>query len=63
MNKQEIEITEAKFKAKSQTILETSASKNIHNYYMTIKAKSRMVIQKHQTEKLVLVSIKNNAKK
>ena len=54
---------EAKFKAKTQTILKTGASRNFNGCRMTIKAKSIMVVQKNQAEKLVLVNIKDNTKK
>lgn len=53
----------AKFKAKTQTILETSASEDFNSYYIIIKTKSIMVIQKNQTEKLILIDIKDNTKK
>ena len=63
MKKEETAIIEAKFKAKTQTILETSALEDFNAYRITIEAKSIMVVQKNQTEKLVLVDIKDNAKK
>ena len=63
MKKEETEIIEAKFKAKNQTILKTSASGDFNAYYMTIKAKSIMVMQKNQAEKFGLVDIQDNAKK
>ncbi|MCJ1345194.1 hypothetical protein MMC31_003400, partial [Peltigera leucophlebia] len=54
---------EAKFKAKIQTILETGASKDFNNCRMVIEAESIMVVQKNQPDKLVLVNIKDNARK
>ena len=63
MKKEETEIMMAKFKAKTQTILEIGASKDFTGCCMTIKAESIMVVQKYQAEKLVLVDIKDNAKK
>ena len=63
MKKKETEIMEAKFKAKTRTILETSASGDFDGCRMTIKTESIMVVQKNQAEKLVLVDINNNAKK
>ncbi len=63
MKKKEKEILEAKFKAKTQTMLETGVSGDFNGCRMTIKAESIMVIQKNQAEKLVLVDIKNKAKK
>ena len=63
MNKEEAKITEAKFKAKSRTILETGTSGDLNGCRMTIEAESIMVVQKNQAEKLVLVDIKDNAKK
>ena len=44
MNKEEVEITEAKFKAKSQIILETGASRNFNGCRMTIEAESIMIM-------------------
>lgn len=44
MNKKEVEIIEAKFKAKSQTIQETGISKNFDGYYMIIKVESIIII-------------------
>ena len=63
MKKEETEIMEAKFKAKTRTILETGASGDFNGCRMTIEAESIMVVQKNQAEKLVLVDIKDNAKK
>ena len=63
MKKAETEIVEAKFKAKTRTILETGASGDFNGCRMTIKAESIMVVQKNQAEKLVLIDIKDNAKK
>lgn len=62
MNKKETEITDAKFQAKSQTILETGLSEAFNNCRMTIEAKSIMVIWKNQAKKLVLIDIKDSAK-
>ena len=51
MKKKETEIIEAKFKAKTQTILETGASRDFNGCRITIKAKSIIVVQKNQAEK------------
>ena len=63
IKKEKIEIIEAKFKAKTRTILEISVSENFNGCQMTIKAESIIVIQKNQVKKLVLINIKDNAKK
>lgn len=63
MKKEEREIIEAKFKTKTPTILKTGASRDFNSCRRTIEAKSIMVVQKNQTEKLVLVDIKDNTKK
>ena len=63
MKKEETVIMEVKFKAKTRTILEIGVSGDFNDCYMTIKAESIMVVQKNQAEKLVLVDIKDNAKK
>ena len=63
MKKEETEIMEAKFKAKTQIILENGASRDFNGCRMTIEADSIMVVQKNQVEKLVFVDIKDNAKK
>lgn len=63
MQKEETEIMEVKFKAKIQTILKTVALRDFNNYRMTIEAEFIMVVQKNQAQKLVLIDIKNNAKK
>ena len=63
INKKEGEIIEAKFKAKSQIILETGASGDFNGCRMTIEAEFIIVVKKNQVEKLVLVDIKDNAKK
>lgn len=44
IKKEETEIMKAKFKAKTQTILETGASGDFNGYWMTIKAKYIMVV-------------------
>lgn len=44
MNKKEAEIKETNFKAKSQTMLEVSISKNFNSYYMTIKDEAIRVV-------------------
>lgn len=44
MNKEEAETTEAKFKAKSQIILETGTSEDFNSCYIIIKAESIMII-------------------
>ena len=44
IKKEEIEIMEAKFKAKTQTILETGASKDFNGCRMIIKAESIMIV-------------------
>ena len=62
MKKDKKEIIKAKFKAKNQTMLETSVSGDF-NSGMTIGAKFIMVVQKNQVEKLVLVDVTDNAKK
>ena len=53
---------EAKFKAKTLTILEIGILRDFNGCYIAIKAESIMVVKKNQTEKLVLVDIKDNAK-
>lgn len=63
MNKKRAEITEAKFKAKLQTMLETGASRDFNRCQIIIKAESIIIMQKNQAKKLVLVNIKDNAKK
>ena len=63
MKKEENEIMKAKFKAKTQTILEIGALKDFNGCHMTIEADSIMVLQKNQAEKLVFIDIKDNAKK
>ena len=63
IKKVETEIIEAKFKSKTQTILEIDASRDFNGCRMTIKAESIIIVQKNQVEKLVLVDIKDNAKK
>lgn len=63
MNKKEVEITETKFKTKSQTILETGISRVFNGCHMIIRLEFIMVIQKNQADKLVLVNIKDNTKK
>lgn len=63
MKKEETEIIEAKFKAKTQITLETGVQRNLNGSHMTIKAKSTMLVQKNQVEKFVLIDIKDNAKK
>ena len=60
---EEIEIMETKFKAKTRTIFETSASEDFNGCRMTIKAEFIMIIQKNQVEKLIFINIKDNAKK
>lgn len=47
INKKEAEITKAKFKAKSQTILKISALRDFNDYHMTIKAESIIIVQKN----------------
>ena len=44
MKKKETEIMEAKFKAKTQTILETGVSRDFNDCRITIEAKSIMVV-------------------
>lgn len=44
MIKKETEIMEAKFKAKTRTILKTGISRDFNGYCMTIKAKFIMVV-------------------
>ena len=63
MRKEKSEIIEAKFKAKTQTILGTGASRGFNHYCIIIEAEFIMVIQKNQAEKLIFVDIKDNAKK
>ena len=63
MKKKETEIIKAKFKAKTQTILQIGASRDFNGCRMTIKAEFIMIIQKYPVEKLVFVYIKDNAKK
>ena len=63
MKKEETEIMKAKFKAKTQTILETGVSGDFNGCRMIIEAESIMIIQRYQIEKLVLIDIKDNIKK
>ena len=63
MKKEEKEIINAKFKVKNQTMLETGISGDFNSCRITIEAKSIMIVHKNQTEKLVLVDVKDNAKK
>lgn len=63
MNKEEIEIMEANFKAKSQIMLETGISRDFNGLHMTIKDKAIMIVQKDQTDKLLIIDIKDNTKK
>ena len=63
MKKKETEIIKAKFKAKIQTILETSTLKDFNNCRMTIEAEFIIIVKKNQAEKLVFIDIKDNTKK
>lgn len=63
MNKKEAEIIKAIYKTKSQIILEIGAIGNFNGYYMTIKDKAIMFIQKNQADKLLIVNIEDNVKK
>lgn len=63
MNKEKKEIIEAKFQSKNGIILHTVISRYFNSSHMTIKAESNIVVQKNLTEKLVLVDLKDNAKK
>lgn len=63
INKEETENIEVKFKAKTQTMLKTSIFRDFNSCYKIIETKSIMVVQKNQVEMLVLVNIKDNAKK
>lgn len=63
INKKKVEIINAKFKVKSQIMLEISVSKDFKGCRMTIEDKSIMVMQKKQTKKLFLINIKDNTKK
>lgn len=63
MKKKEIKIIEVKFKAKPRIILKTSTLRNFNDCEIIIKAESIIVIQKNQRKKLILVNIKDNAKK
>lgn len=63
MKKEEIEIMKVKFKAKTQTILETTVSEDLKGCHMRIKAESIIVMQKYQAKKIVFVNIKVNIKK
>ena len=63
IKKEETEIIEAKFKAKTRIILEIGTTGDFNGCHITIKAESIMVVQKNQAKKLVLVDIKDNAKK
>ena len=47
IKKKEIKIIEAKFKAKTQTILEIGVSGDFNGCLITIEAKSIMVVQKN----------------
>lgn len=63
IKKEETEIMEAEFKAKTETILETNISRDFDSCHITIEVGSIMVVRKNQAEKLVFVDIKDNAKK
>lgn len=63
INKEEIKIIKAKFKVKTWTMLEIDIFRNFNSCYMTIEAESIMIIQKNLVKKLVLINIKNYAKK
>lgn len=47
MNKKEVKITKAKFKAKLQTILKTGISRNFNSWQIIIKVKFIIVMQKN----------------
>lgn len=63
MKKEEKEIIKARLKAKNQIIQEISLSADFGGYSMTIEAESIIVLQRNEAEKLVLIDVKNNAKK
>lgn len=63
INKEKAKIIEAKFKVKSQKMLETSILRDFYGCYITIKDKSIIVIQKKQAKKLLFVDFKDNIKK
>lgn len=63
IKKEKIEIMEAKFKAKTQIISETGVSKDFNGCHMIIGAESIIFVQKNLAEKLVVVNIRDNAKK
>ena len=63
MKKEEKKILEAKFKVKTQTILEIGVSGDFNGCRMTIEVEFIMVIQKNQIEKLVLIDIQDKVKK
>ena len=63
IEKKETEMIKAKFKAKNQTILETSTSRYFNGCCMTIEADSIIVMQKNQAKKFVIIDIKNNTRK
>lgn len=63
MNKKEIEIIKAKFKAKSWSILETDISKNFNGCHIIIEDKVIIVVKKYYVDKLLVVDIEDNAKK
>lgn len=63
MNKEKVEIIETKFKAKSQTMLETSLSKNFNSCHMIIEDKIIIIIQKSQVNKLLIIDIDDYVKK
>lgn len=44
INKEEVKITETKFKGKSQKILKISALGDFNGYYMTIKTESIIIM-------------------
>lgn len=63
INKEKKKIIEAKFKAKSQIMLETGTSQNFNGYYMTIEDKTIIIIQKNKADKLIIVDIEDNVNK
>lgn len=63
IDKEETEIIKAKFKAKSQIILKTRISETFNSYYMIIKDKTIIIIQKNQGNKLLIVNIEDDIKK
>lgn len=61
MKKRETDIIDTKFKAKTQTIMETYISEDFYGYHIKIKAEFINVMPNNKTEKIVFDDIVNNA--